>query len=188
MISGLVVITLYKLVSGNFSGTRGVLRLLQLLAQEWVTLANLLGLLLGFALLADHFEKSGISALLPNYLPNNWTGSFAMLILVFVMSSFLDNIAAAMIGGTMTAALYRRRVHIGFLVAIMASSNAGGSENVVGDTTTTMMWIDGVAPGQVFEAYAGAVAALGIFGVIAARQQHAHQPITKGAPKSAQVC
>jgi hypothetical protein len=57
----------------------------------------------------------------------------------------------------------------------------------VGDTTTTMMWIDGVSPGQVFEAYAGSFTALAIFGVIAARQQHAYQPIMKDAPKGAHI-
>ena len=186
-VTGLVVITLYKLLFGNFAGTSGMAGLLQLLGHEWVTIANLLGLLLGFALLADHFEKTGIPAVLPHYLPDDWKGGFVMLILVFVISSFLDNIAAAMIGGTMAAVLYQRKVHIGFLAAIVAASNAGGSGSVVGDTTTTMMWIDGVAPGQVFEAYAGAVVALGIFGVIAARQQHAYQPIMKDAPQGAHI-
>jgi Na+/H+ antiporter NhaD/arsenite permease-like protein len=184
---GLAVITLYKLAFGNFSGTPGVAGLMQLLGHEWVIVGNLLGLLLGFALLADHFEKTEIPAILPNYLPDDWKGGFVMLILVFVISSFLDNIAAAMIGGTMAAVLYQRKVHIGFLAAIVAASNAGGSGSVVGDTTTTMMWIDGVAPSQVFEAYAGAVVALGIFGVIAARQQHAYQPIMKSAPQGAQI-
>ncbi len=55
---GLAVITLYKLVLGDFSGVPGLGGLLQLLAHEWVTLVNLLGLLLGFALLSDHFEES----------------------------------------------------------------------------------------------------------------------------------
>ncbi|MEO6015681.1 MAG: citrate transporter [Polaromonas sp.] len=178
---GLLTITAYKLLLGNFGGTAGVAGLLQLLSHEAVTLANLLGLLLGFALLADHFEKSGIPAVLPDYLPDDWKGGFVMLILVFIISAFLDNIAAAMIGGAMAAVLYRHKVHIGFLAAIVAASNAGGSGSVVGDTTTTMMWIDGVAPGEVIEAYAGAVVALCIFGVIAARQQHALQPIMKDA-------
>jgi Na+/H+ antiporter NhaD/arsenite permease-like protein len=186
-VTGLVVITLYKLALGDFSGTPGMPGLLQLLQHEWVTIANLFGLLMGFALLADHFEKTGIPSILPNYLPDDWKGGFVMLILVFVISSFLDNIAAAMIGGTMAAVLYQRKVHIGFLAAIVAASNAGGSGSVVGDTTTTMMWIDGVAPGQVFEAYAGAITAMAIFGVIAARQQHAYQPIMKDAPKGAHV-
>ena len=186
-LTGLLVITAYKLAFGDFSGTPGLAGLAQLLGHEWIIVANLLGLLLGFALLADHFEQTGIPAVLPNYLPDDWKGGFVMLVLVFVISSFLDNIAAAMIGGTMAAVLYQRKVHIGFLAAIVAASNAGGAGSVVGDTTTTMMWIDGVAPGQVFEAYAGAVVALGIFGVVAARQQHAYQPIMKDAIPGAHI-
>ena len=64
---------------------------------------------------------------------------------MFVLSSFLDNIAAALIGGTMARHVFRGKVHIGYLAGIVAASNAGGS-GVVGDTTTTMMWIDGVSP------------------------------------------
>lgn len=186
-LTGLAVITLYKLGFSDFSGTPGFAGLLKLIAHEWVTIANLLGLLLGFALLADHFEKTEIPAILPKYLPDDWKGGFVMLILVFFMSAFLDNIAAAMIGGTMAAVLYKRKVHIGFLAAIVAASNAGGAGSVVGDTTTTMMWIDGVAPAQVFEAYVGSFTALAIFGVLAARQQHAYQPILKDALQGAHV-
>ena len=186
-LTGLAVITLYKLGLGDFAGIRGFEGLANLLAHEWVTLANLLGLLLGFALLSDHFERSGLPAMLPNYLPDDWKGGLVMLVLVFVISSFLDNIAAAMIGGTMASVLYRKRVHIGFLAGIVAASNAGGSGSVVGDTTTTMMWIAGVPPGQVFEAYVAAGTAMIIFGVIAAKQQHAFQPILKDAPKGAEL-
>jgi hypothetical protein len=53
---------------------------------------------------------------------------------------------------------------------------------VVGDTTTTMMWIAGVPAIQVFDAYVAAVTATLIFGVFAARQQHALQPIMKDNP------
>ena len=186
-LTGLAVITLYKLGFGDFGGVAGLDGLLGLLAHEWVTLANLLGLLLGFALLSDHFERSGIPALLPHYLPDDWKGGLCLLVLVFVMSSFLDNIAAAMIGGTMASVLYNKRVHIGFLAGIVAASNAGGSGSVVGDTTTTMMWIAGVKPGQVFEAYVAAGTAMVIFGVLAARQQHAFQPIMKENPEGAQL-
>ena len=184
-LTGLAAIAAFKLAFGDFSGVTGFHGLVRLLAHEWVTLANLLGLLLGFALLADHFERSGLPALLPRYLPDGWLGGFCLLLLVFVISSFLDNIAAALIGGSMAGVLYRKRIHIGFLAAIVAASNAGGSGSVVGDTTTTMMWIAGVRPGQVFEAYAGAVAAILVFGVIAARQQHALQPIVKDNPPGA---
>ena len=120
-LAGLAAITLYKLGFGDFAGTPGLAGLIALLKHEWVTLANLLGLLLGFALLADHFEKSGLPTLLPNYLPDGWTGGFALLVIVFVMSSFLDNIAAAMIGGAMAHVLFKGKVHIGYLAGIAAT-------------------------------------------------------------------
>jgi len=46
----------------------------------------------------------------------------------------LDNIAAALIGGAMARHVFPK-VHIGYLAAIVAASNAGGSGSVVGDTT-----------------------------------------------------
>jgi Na+/H+ antiporter NhaD/arsenite permease-like protein len=179
---GLVVITAYKLAFTGFHHVPGLAGFAGLLAHEWVTLANLFALLLGFALLANHFEQSQLPAKLPDYLPDDWKGGFAMLVIVFVISSFLDNIAAAMIGGTMATVLYRGKLHVGFLAAIVAASNAGGSGSVVGDTTTTMMWIAGVQPKDVFEAYVAAVPALLFFGIVAAHQQHRFQPITKDAP------
>jgi len=179
---GLVVITLYKLAFSSFRGVPGVDGLVALLGHEWVTVANLFGLLLGFALLSKHFEESRLPALLPRYLPDDWKGGFVMLILVFVLSSFLDNIAAAMIGGTMAVVLFKGRLHVGYLAAIVGASNAGGAGSVVGDTTTTMMWIAGVPPLQVLDAYVAAVPALLFFGIVAARQQHAYQPIVKDAP------
>ena len=179
---GLVAITLFKLGFGTFRGVAGFDGLFALLTHEWVTLANLLGLLLAFALLASHFAASRLPEMLPRYLPDDWKGGFVLLLLVFALSSFLDNIAAAMIGGTMATALYKGRLHVGFLAAIVAASNAGGAGSVVGDTTTTMMWIAGVPPRQVLDAYVAAVPALLFFSVVAARQQHAHQPIVKDAP------
>jgi Na+/H+ antiporter NhaD/arsenite permease-like protein len=178
---GLAAITLHKLLFTGFAHGAGVPGLMTHLAHEWVILANLLGLLLGFALLSKHFEESRIPALLPNYLPDDWKGGFWLLVMIFVLSSFLDNIAAAMIGGTIAMTVFRGKVHIGYLAAIVAASNAGGSGSVVGDTTTTMMWIDGVSPLDVFEAYIAASVATVIFGIPAALQQHAYSPITKDA-------
>ena len=178
-LTGAVVITLYQLAVTGFQSGAGLAGLMGHLGHEWVTLANLLGLLLGFALVADHFEKSRVPDVLPHVLPDDWKGGFVLLIGVFVMSAFLDNIAAAMIGGSMAGVLFKRRVHIGFLAAIVAASNAGGAGSVVGDTTTTMMWIAGANPLWVLEAYVGGVVALLIFGIAAARQQHAYQPIQK---------
>jgi Na+/H+ antiporter NhaD/arsenite permease-like protein len=186
-VGGLVAITLYKLLFSPFATGAGVPGLIAHLGHEWVIVANLFALLVGFALLANHFEQSHLPALLPRFLPDDWKGGFMLLVLVFVMSAFLDNIAAAMIGGTMAATVFKKRVHIGYLAAIVAASNAGGSGSVVGDTTTTMIWIAGGAPSQVFEAYIAAVPALLFFGFFAARQQHAHQPIVKDALAGTQV-
>jgi Na+/H+ antiporter NhaD/arsenite permease-like protein len=152
-----------------------------------VILANLCLLLMGFALLSRHFEKSRIPDEMPAYLPDDWKGAFVLLILVAVLSSFLDNIAAALIGGTMARHVFRGKVHIGYLAAIVAASNAGGSGSVVGDTTTTMMWIDGVSPLSVLEAFVAATVAVVIFGIPASFQQHKFSPIIKEAPKGLSI-
>jgi Na+/H+ antiporter NhaD/arsenite permease-like protein len=177
-VAGLLVITLNKLFLGQFAGGPGLGGLIAHLQQEWVVLANLAGLLLGFALLSVHFEESHLPKVLPKFLPIGWKGPLAMLAMVFVLSSFLDNIAAALIGGTMAHALFPS-VHVGYIAAVVAASNAGGSGSVVGDTTTTMMWIDGVAPGAVFHAYAAAVVALFVCGIPAAIQQQKHAPMLR---------
>jgi Na+/H+ antiporter NhaD/arsenite permease-like protein len=184
---GLGAITLYKLGFTGFKAGPGLPGLGAHLLHEWVILTNLLGLLLGFALLSRHFEESKIPAELPRFLPDDWKGGFALLVIVFVLSSFLDNIAAALIGGTMAGVVFRGKVHIGYLAAIVAASNAGGSGSVVGDTTTTMMWIDGVSPIAVFDAYVAATVALVICGIPAAMQQHRYSPITKDAPLGIRV-
>ena len=146
---------------------------------EWRILLNLVGLLFGFAILAKHFEESKLPDVLPNFLPNGWKGGFVLLTLIFVLSSFLDNIAAAMIGGTIARVVFKGKVHIGFLAAIIAASNAGGAGSVIGDTTTTLMWIDGVSPLAVLHAFVASAAALVIFGVAGALQQDKHQAITR---------
>ncbi len=176
-LTGVVTVILYKLTFTGFKGEAGLTGLLNHLGHEWVTLANLLCLLLGFALLARHFEKSRLPEILPKFLPGEWRGAMALLAMVWVISSFLDNIAAALIGGAMALKLFRGKVHIGYLAAIVAASNAGGAFSVVGDTTTTMMWIAGVHPLAVFHAIIASAIALLISGYFAARQQHAYSPI-----------
>jgi Na+/H+ antiporter NhaD/arsenite permease-like protein len=186
-VGGLAILVLYKLTFTGFKTGPGLEGLVAHLGHEWVLLANLFCLLMGFALLSRHFEDSNAPLILPKYLPDDWKGGFMLLWLVFVLSSFLDNIAAALIGGAMAHAVFRGKVHIGYLAAIVAASNAGGSGSVVGDTTTTMMWIDGVNPLDVLEAYIAAGTAMMIFGVFAARQQHAYSPIFADPPAGVQV-
>jgi Na+/H+ antiporter NhaD/arsenite permease-like protein len=184
---GLGAVLAYKLAFTGFHGVSGLGGLLHHLAAEWVVLTNLLCLLLGFALLSRHFEQSGVPDRIPELLPDDWRGGFVLLVLVFVLSSFLDNIAAALIGGTVAASVYRHKVHIGYVAALVAASNAGGSGSVVGDTTTTMMWIDGVSPWDVFHAYVAAATALIVFGIPAAIQQQRYSPILAHAESSLPV-
>lgn len=154
---------------------------------EWRTLLNLTGLLFGFGILAKIFEESGVPDKLPDFLPNDWKGGFVLLLLIFVLSSFLDNIAAAMIGGTVAVVVYGGKVHLGYLAAIVAASNAGGSGSVVGDTTTTLMWIDGVNPLNVTHAYVGAISAMFVFGIPAAIIQDRYHRIQKDAGKNVKI-
>jgi len=148
---------------------------------EWGIILNLLGLLLGFAILSKIFEESGVPDVLPRFLPDDWKGPFILLVFVFILSSFLDNIAAALIGGTIALVVFKRKVHIGYIAAIVAASNAGGSGSVVGDTTTTMMWIDGVSAFNVLHGFIAAGVALLFFAWFASHQQDKYQRIQKDA-------
>jgi len=186
-LTGLFTISAYKIWVTGFKTGAGLAGFVGHLGHEWVTIVNLFCLLTGFALLARHFEKSHVPVILPKFLPADWKGGFMMLVMVFVLSSFLDNIAAALIGGAMAHQLFRARVHVGYLAAIVAASNAGGSGSVVGDTTTTMMWIDGISPLIVLDAYVAAVVALVIVAYFAARQQHAYSPIIKHVHQHTQI-
>jgi len=186
-LTGLAVITVYKLIFTGFKYGAGIAGLGHHMAHEWVILANLFLLLMGFALLSRHFEESRIPDEMPALLPDDWKGGVILLVLVFVLSSFLDNIAAALIGGTVARHVFQGKVHIGYLAAIVAASNAGGSGSVVGDTTTTMMWIDGVSPLAVVEAYVAAIVAMLIFAVPASLQQQRYSPIVKNPPSGLRV-
>jgi Na+/H+ antiporter NhaD/arsenite permease-like protein len=184
---GAIGIALYKIIASPFGTGGGVGGFGLHLAHEWVILINLLLLLVGFVLLARHFEASQLPAVLPRFLPDGWLGCFALLALVFVLSSFLDNIAAAMIGGAIAHTVFKGKVHIAYLAGIVAASNAGGAASVIGDTTTTMMWIAGIAPLEVAHAAAGSIVALLIFGVPASLTQERYSPIQQHASPDARV-
>jgi Na+/H+ antiporter NhaD/arsenite permease-like protein len=184
---GLGVITLKKLLGTGFNEGPGLAGLYAHYAHEWVLITNLFLLLVGFALLARHFEASRVPDEMPAILPGNWTGGFVLLVLVFVISSFLDNIAAALVGATVARHVFKGRVRIGYIAAIVAAANAGGAGSVIGDTTTTMLWIAGVSPLQVVHAYVGAVVALLVSGIPASLAQQKYAPIVKHAPSGLRI-
>ena len=176
-LTGLVAILAYEAIFTAFPTGSGEDALLDHLEHEWATVTNLLLLLIGFELLASHFERSNVSDHLPRLLPDDWTGGLALLGIIFVLSGFLDNIAAAVLGGVMARIVYQGRVSVGFLAAIVASANAGGAGSVIGDTTTTIMWLNGVSPLTVLPAYLAAAVAFLVFAPLGAMHQHRFQPI-----------
>ena len=159
-IAGLGAVTAYKILIIGFPEGAGLVGFQRHFVHEWVLLANLLLLLLGFALLANQFELSNAPEAMPRLLPQNWTGGLCLLGMIFVLSSILDNIAGAVVGGVIARHAYRDKIGVGFLAAIVAAANSGGAGSVIGDTTTTMIWIAGISPLEVAPAFVGGAVAL----------------------------
>ena len=176
-LAGLAAVFLYETFVTAYPTGAGGQALLAHVQHEWVTITNLLLLLIGFELLANHFEQSNLPDHLPGILPDDWTGGLALLGAVFVLSGFLDNIAAAVLGGVVARHVYQKKVCVAFLAGIVACANAGGAGSVIGDTTTTLMWLKGVSPLTVLPAYLAAVASFIVVAPLAALAQHRHQPI-----------
>lgn len=170
--AGLTAIIAYKLVFDDIA-------LIDHFLHEAPLLLNLLGLLVGFELMAGMFKDSRLSLKAPAILPNDWRGPFVLLCIIFMLSIFLDNIASAVIGGSIAAVVFKGKIRVGYLAAIVAASNAGGAGSVIGDTTTTMMWIAGVDWLDVTHAFLPAVVALITFGIPLSIAQQKYQPIVK---------
>lgn len=121
-------------------------------------LINLGFLIPGFSIVAAAFERCGIAEKIRDWTNGNpsktlWT--------VFVLSTFLDNIAAAMIGGILV--MGGARPSFRMLVGIIAASNLGGAGSPIGDTTTVMMYVSThpvVPTWQLFVGFIGAVPAM----------------------------
>jgi len=173
-LAGLAGVVLLQIVSGT-----AAYEILEHFADEWVIFTNLLLLLLGFAVLSNQFEQSGLPEAIPSWLPAGWVGGVVLLGLVFVLSIFLDNIAGAIIGGVASRHVFPRGVNVGFLAAITAAANAGGAGSVIGDTTTTMMWISGISPLEVLPAFIGALAAFAVLAPFAAIAQQKASPLIR---------
>jgi hypothetical protein len=100
-LAGLAGIVLYKLIFTGFKTGVGLTGLAPNMQHEAAVLSNLFLLLMGFALLSRHFENSPC----PKKCPRSYrtVGRVAWLCsqLTSCFRRFLDNIAAALIGGAM---------------------------------------------------------------------------------------
>jgi Na+/H+ antiporter NhaD/arsenite permease-like protein len=178
-VAGLIALVILKMALGEDLATHFL--------HEAELVLNLLGLLLGFAILARHFELSGVPDWLPRFLPGGWMGGFSLLLMVAVLSTFLDNIAGAIIGGVVAGHVFKHKVSIGYLAAIVAASNAGGAGSVLGDTTTTMMWVAGIPAHSVADAFLGGLVSVLFFGVIASIAQQRVHPLAKDPTASSAI-
>jgi hypothetical protein len=86
-LTGLAVISAYKIGFTGFKSGPGIPGFVDHLGHHWVILVNLLCLLSAFALLSRHFEKSRVPLALPKFLPHDWKGGFVLLIMRLHMSS-----------------------------------------------------------------------------------------------------
>lgn len=153
------------------------------LAHEAVGITNIFLLITGFGIVAKYFSRTNLPLLASGILPDDWRGAYCLLVMTAAGSFLIDNIAAAMIAGTVATAVFCGRVTVGYISAIVAASNAGGAGSIIGDTTTTMMWISGVSPAEVLLASVGSIPAFCFFAYFASKQQHRYQPIMKDPPK-----
>ena len=119
-LTGLAVITLYKLVFTGFKTGPGLGGSALHMAHEWVILTNLLGLLLGFALLSNHFERSNVPEVLPRYPARRLEGR---------LRAAGDRVRAVLVPRQHRRRadrrhhgrrVFRKKVHIGYLAAIVA--------------------------------------------------------------------
>ncbi len=148
-----------------------------IMGHDVAMLLNLGGLFLGFAVLTQYVTDSKLPYILPNFLPDNWRGTWVLLLIVMLLAVFLDHIAAALIGGTIAAIVFQKKVHIGYIAAIVGASNLGGVGSVLGNVTTTMMWLHGVPALSLVTGYIPAIAAFATFSVPAALLQDRHHRI-----------
>jgi Na+/H+ antiporter NhaD/arsenite permease-like protein len=186
-IAGLTAAILLQLLAQPASISTTVSDLVVHFSHEWVILSNLALLLLGFAVVANHFEQSKLPEIVPAHLPDGWLGGVVLLGVVFCLSIFLDNIAGAIIGGVIARHVFPGGVTIAFLAAIASAANAGGAGSVIGDTTTTMMWISGISAFDLLPAFIGAIAAFLVFAPFAAIGQQKYSPIVRSSVSNLQI-
>ena len=113
---GAIFIALYKIVRCRPSRPAPGSRASRLhLGHEWVILANLLLLLLGFALLADLFEKSEVPRRASRgFLPDDWTRRLrAAAAGLRAQRASSTTSRRRMIGGAMRHTVFKGKVHIG---------------------------------------------------------------------------
>lgn len=131
-------------------------------------LFNLALLIPGFTMVAWYFEKSGACSWIERRLQSDGQ----LLHALFCLSAVLDNIATAMLGGSIVMARYGGVIQhcrktktplpawlFQLIIGVVASSNLGGAASAFGDTTTVMIFISGVEFWELSKGLIGAAVA-----------------------------
>jgi hypothetical protein len=161
-LTGLGVIVLYKLAFTGFKTGTGLEGFLGHMRHEWVILTNLLCLLVGFALLSNHFEKSRVpdapAALSARRLEGllRPAGDRSSCCRAFLDKHRRGAHRRGDSGGGLPAQS-AHRIPRGHRGRFQCRARAASS----GTTTTTMMWLDGVSPLAVLDAYVPPVGGAG---------------------------
>ena len=70
--AGFVLTAFVRVISAPAAINAQAYETINHLASEWVALANLFLLLLGFAIVANQFEQSNLPEVIPSRLPDGW--------------------------------------------------------------------------------------------------------------------
>lgn len=174
-LSGLASLAIYSIYVGQIKlGAHAV--------HEIPALLNLALMLAGFAVVAKLFEDSGVSDILPRWLYDDWRGGAQIILGVSFMSAFLDNIAACLIGGVIARKVYKGRVSVAFVAALVMASNLGGAHSPIGDTTTIMMVNSKIPVHDIFPSIPGVILGTLMLAYFAGKKQEKYQHITEDGP------
>ena len=153
-------------------------------------LLNLLGLLLGFAVLHDSLTRFHISQRADH--ADNCARAFLCWRWCLSLSSFHGNIAAALMACSIALRWFSAEVHIGYLLAPIVKLPATAVVPVpvvAGFTTNHHDKVDGVAPVNVLHDYSAAVPACIVFGIsLPPRLRQSYHPMIKGPHHAPNRC
>lgn len=150
--------------------------------KEWFVVFNLLGVFLGLPIMAYHFMQSRIVEVVIPFLRRNWTTPFLLLVLVLLLSIAISDLTAALIGIIAAIIMFNSNLHIGYIVAIVATANIGNIINVSDIIPYSIVTESGITTRDILIAYIGGMIAFAIFAPIASIFQYKKEPLITPIP------
>lgn len=147
---------------------------------------EMIQLFMGFEIVEFAVKRSGFDRRLAKTIQ----APSEILILVFCLSSLMDNILMTLIGGAIAVSLFRGAAKVPFklFVLIVAAANLGGAWSFIGDTTTIMINLAmgskeyGATPVGLLNAFVGSIAALKYILWYSKRNMPKIEPIEEATP------